>query len=204
MAMFETRVLREPWDVDRRLAEINLDRKRLLKAVTVAISASADATPFHPANAAGTFSYQQGTFALRNEFVGEHWQSERPEGVEVISNDTVKVKVAFQNVDIACNDDHPPKPRSSKGAGAERVSVGNLFGSLPHFARPPSSEWAIYYLMVDLNGAAELGCPIIKKNTFTGFVERIYLTDGSELSRIPDALNDGEIADDFDPQVARK
>src|SRR6267378_3995826 len=37
---------------------------KLLRVRSVAISASADATPFHPANAAGTFAYQHGTFAL--------------------------------------------------------------------------------------------------------------------------------------------
>ena len=36
----------------------------------MAIAASADATSFHPANSAGTFSYHQGTFGLRKEYVG--------------------------------------------------------------------------------------------------------------------------------------
>lgn len=72
MGMVETVTWRDPWDVDRRLAELRLGpRARLLKVRSVAIAAGADATPFHPANAVGTFSYHHGTFALRNEFVGD-------------------------------------------------------------------------------------------------------------------------------------
>lgn len=205
MSMIETVVLREPVDVDRRLDELQLGpRSRLLKVVAVAISASADATPFHPLNAPGTFSYQYGTWALRDEFVGEVWQLERPNGVETISNDAVKVKVVFANVDIACDDERKPKPRSRKGAGSERVCVGNLFGSLPEFAPEPPRGWATYYLMVDENGAAELTRPVVKGGSFTSYIERIYLSDGSDLTREPIAVDDGDVVDQFDPQVVRK
>ena len=205
MSMIETIVLREPWDVDRRLAELQLGpRTRLLKVVAIAISAGADATAFHPANAAGTFSYQHGTWALRDGFVGDAWLLDRPDGVEAIRNDATKVKVIFSNVDVACNDEQKPKPRSRKGAGAERVCVGNLFGSLPDFAPRQPEGWATYYLMVDENGAAELTRPVIKNGTFVSNVERIYLSDGSDLDREPIALDDGDAADDFDPQVVRK
>jgi hypothetical protein len=69
MKRVETVVRREPWEVGARLAELQLGPiGRLLRVRSIAISASADATPFHPANAAGTFAYQHGTFALRDEF----------------------------------------------------------------------------------------------------------------------------------------
>jgi len=142
---------------------------------SVAISASADATSFHPANAAGAFEYHYGTFAVRNEYVGKIWRLERPDGVEAIVNEALKVRVVFANVDIACNDDLKPKPRSRKGAGAERVCVGNLFGSLPEFAPRQADGWATFYLMVDEGGAAELTRPVVKNNTFTAYIERNYL-----------------------------
>jgi hypothetical protein len=165
--MIETVVWRDPWDVDRRLAELGLgSRTRLLKARSIAISAGADATLFHPANAAGTFSYHHGTFALRHEFVGENWQLDRTGGVEAIRNDAIQVTVVFANVDLACNDVLKPKPRSRKGAGAERVCGGNLFGSLPEFAPRQPAGWATYYLMVDESGAAELTRPVVKNGTF--------------------------------------
>ena len=191
--------------MDRRLAELHLGpRSRLLKVVAVAISAGADATAFRPASAAGTFSYQHGTWALRDEFVGDDWLLDRPDGVEAIRNDAIKVRVVFANVDVACNDKHNPKPRSRKGAGSERVCIGNLFGSLPEFAPRQPGGWVTYYLMVDEYGAAELTRPVIKNGTFVSYVEHIYLSDGSDLDREPIALDDGDVVDDFDPQVVRK
>src|SRR5690349_11094394 len=127
MNMVEAVVRREPWEVAARLAELQLTLDGLLRVRSIAIAASADATPFHPANAPGTFAYQHGTFALRKEFVGKVWRLERPDGVEAIVNEALKVRVVFANVDIACDDDIKPKPRSRKGSGAERVCMGNLF-----------------------------------------------------------------------------
>ena len=143
MGMVETVVLREPWDVDRRLSELGLGtRDRLLRVRAIAISASANATPFHPANAAGTLAYQHGTFALRDEFVGDAWRVDRPDGVETIRNAKTGVNVVFANVDVACDDNIKPKPRSRKGAGAERVCNGNLFESLPEYAPKPRNDSA--------------------------------------------------------------
>ena len=87
MSRVETVVHREPWEVSARLAELQLTIEGLLRVRSIAIAASADATPFHPANAAGTFSYHYGTFALRKEYVGKNWRVERPDGVEAIVNE---------------------------------------------------------------------------------------------------------------------
>jgi hypothetical protein len=198
----ETKVRSVPWDVDRRLDELQLSREGLLRVVAVAMNESANATPFHPANAAGTFAYQHGTWSLRDQFVSEAWQEDRVDGVEAIRNDALRIKVAFSNVDIACNDLHQPKPRSKKGAGAERASGLDLFGDLPRFAPRPKGDGALYYLMVDENGAAELSRPVVKGGTFVASVERIYLsTDGDEE---PNLKSDDERNNEFDPEVARK
>jgi hypothetical protein len=236
MSMVETVVRRQPWEVSARLAELQLGPiERLLRVRSVAISASADATPFHPANAAGTLAYQHGTFALRDEYCrrrGEDakhaaassagprsggsrratssvsepvWRLDRPDGVEVIVNDALKIRVIFANVDVACNDDMKPKPRSRKGAGAERVCVGNLFGSLPEFAPRQPDGWATFYLMVDECGAAELTRPVVKYNTFSAYIERNYLSNGDDLDHETLSLDDdGDVADGFDPEVVRK
>jgi hypothetical protein len=206
MSIVEAVTFREPWEAERRAAELHLGPvARLLKVAAIANGAGADATPFHPANAAGTLSYQYGTWALRDEFVGEEWKLDRPYGVEAISNEAIKVKVVFQNVDIACNDDKKPQPRSGKGAGAERVSMPNLFGDLPEYVPAQEAAWAIYYLMVDADGAAELTRPIVKGGRFAQYPERIYLSQGrDDLGGKPLALDDGDVADDFDPEVVRK
>ncbi len=207
MGMVETIVRRDPWDVAARIAELQLTVDGLLNVRAMAVGAAADATPFHPANAAGTFSYHHGTFGLRKEFVGKIWRVERPDGVEAIINEGLKVRVVFANVDVACDDDLKPRPRSRKGAGAERVCMGNLFGSLPEYApAQPRGGWTTFYLMVDQRGAAELTQPVVKNNTFTAWIERIYLSNGDDLDlagrRLP--LDNGDVADDFDPEVVRK
>jgi hypothetical protein len=202
--MVETVTRHELWDVDRRLFELQLDRKKLLIVRAKALAAGSNATPFHPANGAGTLAYQYGTAALREEFVGEEWKLDRPDGVEVIRNEEIQVQVVFANVDLACDDEQKPKPRSRKGSGAERVCMDNpLFKGLPEYAPGETEGWKTYYLMVDEGGAAELTLPVVKGGTFTAWIERMYLSDGSDLDREPVGLDEGEIADDFDPQVIR-
>lgn len=207
MGMVEMAVRREPLEVNARLAEMQIGPvDRLLKVRSVAVAACADATPFHPANAAGTLAYQHGTFALRNEFVvvDGPWRLDRADGVEAIVNDSRKIRIVYTNVDVACDEDIKPKPRSRKGAGSERVCMDNLFGSLPEFAPEQREGWETFYLMVDERGAAELTRPVLKRGTFTAYIERIFLSNGDDVDRKSLPLQDGDIADVFDPEVIRK
>jgi hypothetical protein len=206
MPMAETKVVREPDDVDHRLSELSLQKAVLLEVRDVAMNSAANATNFHPANAAGTFAYQDGSWALRDRHVkvGGEWELDRTDSIESIKNEKRKLKVGFQNVDIACDDDQKPKPRSKKGAGSERAFSGNLFGNLPSFYTPSNRDFAGFYLMVDSKGAAELTQPVIKGRTFSGYVERIYLSDGSDMLLDKSKLDNDDRIDDFDPQVARK
>jgi hypothetical protein len=206
----EITVLRDPWEVEPRLKDLGLSLESLLTVVNMAIHAARNATPNHCANAAGTYAYQDGTFGLRDKFVGENkdWAVDRTNGVEAIFNAKLKVSVIFSNVDIACNDQQLPRPRSAKGAGAERACVGNLLfgdGELPRYAPTAPKGQATFYLMVDERGASELSRPVIKGRTFSAFIERIYLSgggDGFEKAKLP--LNADDAANDFNPQVVRK
>ncbi|HVJ01797.1 MAG TPA: hypothetical protein VM662_06405, partial [Sphingomonas sp.] len=88
MAFVETIVRREAQDCAIRLRELGTTPARLLRIRDVALQEAANATPFHCSNAAGTFAYQHGVFALRQEHVGEDgWRLDRSEGVEGIVND---------------------------------------------------------------------------------------------------------------------
>ena len=124
--LVKTRIFREPWDVDRRLSEMHLEKAKLLTVRSTAIGAAADATRFHPANAAGTFSYQYGTFSLRNEHVGDVWLLDRPNGVEAIRNESDRLKIVFANVDIACHDTHEPKPRLRTHCQSQKMTVAAM------------------------------------------------------------------------------
>lgn len=205
MGFEETILHQNSWDSDLRLSEMKLDRKGLLVARDVAVQEASNATSFHPANAAGTLSYQHGTWALRDQFVGDIWVEDRSDGIEAIVCEALKIKVAFCNVDLACNDDQHPQPRSRKGAGAERASGGFLFPDLPQYAPRPTGDYALYYLMVDESGAAELSRPALRGGKFVGMIERIYLSSGRDEdgALITSGDNTGP-ADNFDPQVVRK
>jgi hypothetical protein len=204
MARVATVVRKQPWDVEARLHGLNLDRPGMLKVRTVARSAAADATPFHPLNSPGTLAYHFGTFALRDGNVGKNWQVARPEGVEGIYNASKNILVVFSNVDVACNDFIEPKPRSKKGAGAERVAQDNLFGALPTYAPQPKGGMTVFYFMVDEKGACELSVPVVEDGTFTAYIERNFLSDGGDLADVIDRVDNDGPMDNFDPQVIRK
>jgi hypothetical protein len=200
----ETKILIEPWDVDRRLRDLGLDRRKLLNVAARALAERANSTPFHCLNAAGTLAYQYGVFALRHEFVPDGWDIDRDGGVESIRLDPINTKVSFANVDLACNLVHSPKPRSEKGAGSERAAMGNLFGTLPEFAPHQHSDFALYYLMVDDDGNAELTRPIVQSGTFGVPVERIFLGNPNDEDTSELLVDQTDTAENFDPVVVRK
>jgi hypothetical protein len=195
--------------VDDRLRELGVMREQLMAVRDAALAAAAEATPFFPANAAGTFAYFYGTQQLREQFVGADWRIDRTDGVETVVNEKLNLKLGFQNVDLACDEENLPRPRSPKGAGAERACTGNLFGHLPHDTpKPDDSEPATFFLMVDQDGATELSRPVVGKRGYLGFVERIFLFDGGDLDDLvvtgsPDQPSDGG-ADEIEIKIDRK
>jgi len=204
MAWAATVIRKEPWEVNPRLLELLTSREKLLLVRDVAVSSAADATPFHCANAPGTFAYQNGTYALRDALIGTHdWCLDRPDNVEAVRSETANILIAFANVDLACVDEHQPKPRSQKGSGSERTSQTSLFASLPQFAPIPNDRRALFYVMVDENGAVEFSRPIIKNKTFVNSIERNYLSDGGDEKPFSRMFDSGD-PDHFDPQVIRK
>lgn len=207
MGYIETVVRQDAGDVTARLLELGTDLERLLRVRDIALHEASNATPFHCTNAGGTFAYQHGVFALRQEHVDvDGWRLDRSENVEGIVNDALNVRVLFSNVDVACRDDLGPKPRSAKGSGSERVCAGNLFGHLPEFTPEPRDGIATYYLMIDENGAAELTRPVVADRTFKSYIERIWLSNGLDDDGIgaKSSLDNDDALTDFDPQVARK
>jgi hypothetical protein len=204
MTVAETIILREPWEVQPRLQELGLSKNKLLEVRDIALHEGSNATAFHAANASGTYSYHGGTWGLRDRFIGGDWILDRSNGVETIKNEKLKVIVAFSNVDLACVDSHIPQPRTKKGSGAERAMSVDMFGGLPTFAPKSTGEWQFFYLMVDVDGGAELTRPVVKGGRFTTAVERIYLFEsgGDEGEGIRKTPPNDII--DFDPQIARK
>ena len=207
MDLVEAVVLREPWEVQPRLLELSLSKNKLLQVRDIAVHEASSATAFHAANAAGTFSYHHGIWALRDRFVSGEWVVDRTNGVETIRNDKLKIIVGFCNVDLACVDAHRPQPRTRKGSGSEKIAgIVGLFDdvSLPHYVPRPKGEWLFFYLMVDENGAAELTRPVVKNGRFIAAIERIYLTYGSDDDGTGIQQDTPDTVIEFDPQIARK
>lgn len=201
-----TKVLVEPWEADARLLQMGLRRKTLLEVVAVAKTEESNVTRFHCANAAGTFSYHYGTFSLRDKHVPLGWSINREDGVESIKHPDQEIKIAFCNVDVACDVFRLPKPRSEKGAGIERAAIGNLFGAdLPSFAPKPRSGCALYYLMTDEGGSAELTRPVVRDGVFVGAVERIFLgRPNDESDPVKDLSSCDDATNNYDPIVTPK
>lgn len=200
----KTVVLIERWAVNRRLKDLNLTRKGLMSAVNVALHEGRSATAYHCANTAGTFAYHHGTWAIRNEFVGDRWKVNRERGVEAIYDKVSNLRIVYQNVDVACDSERLPQPRSPKGTGSELVSSGNLFSDLPRYTPRQSKSESTFYLMVDAHGACELSMPVVKKGKFSSYIERLYLNDGMNLEGDGLPQVEDEAVEKFDPQVIRK
>jgi len=100
---------------------------------------------------------------------------------------------------------HVPKPRTKKGAGAERAIGADLFGGeLPQYVSRQPSDWRFYYMMVDQDGAAELTSPVVRGGTFIAAIERIYLSGGAGDDGIKISDDSTDVAVEFEPQIARK
>jgi len=201
----QTVVVDEPEKIEQRIIEMDLAKEGLVNVVRAAQTASGNATGLHPSNAAGTFGYHEGVAALRKEFVGKGWVIDRKDGVETIRNDRLKLKVGFCHVDRACGE-KAPKPRSAKGAAAERACGPMLFDpeELRYYVRDEAEGWSLYYLMLDENGRAELTRPKIADKTFKGAVERIFLIPEGDDNETILPLDEDDIGEDFEPMVIRK
>ena len=200
MSLIET-AIHQGLSMEQRLSELGLNRESLEKVAKVASGAKNDSTANDPANAPGTFSYIYGTRTLREEFVGEKWAIDQTESVEAIRNDELQIRVIFQNVDIACEADLTPRPRSRKGAGSERVCQGNMF---PEFPMPEENGHATYYLMLAQDGAFELSQPIVRGGKFDEFVERIFIATADSLDIDIADEQSTEAVNDLDIDVTRK
>lgn len=193
-------------DAPAKLRSMGLDRDKLIRVGAVAIGQANNVTPNFATNAWGTLAHHYGLAELRNQFVGPTWKIDRSENIESIIDEANMRKVTFQNVDVAMAKSDP-KPRSPKGAGAERACEGNLglFPDAPIYAPAMDEKYEVWSLMVDQAGNMEFSRPVVEGGTFTICRERIFLADTDDwLGPRPDDSGDVGIADDFEVEVSIK
>tara|TARA_R100001143_G_scaffold62552_1_gene66122 strand:- start:2719 stop:3351 length:633 start_codon:yes stop_codon:yes gene_type:complete len=204
-------VYKQAYEITAKLSIFDVTIPELQAIALEAVSARNEATPLHPANAAGTYSYMEGVAALRMVFIQkEGWEITRYKGVEAVANKELGVVIMFQNVDFACGV-HDPNPASDKGDGvAELVDnpTGYLWPHMEEEAKANENRHA-WFFCVSCNGdevKAELSRPrAIVKGNFGTFAERIFVIQDNDWSPIPDkASDDIEDTQEFDIPVSKK
>jgi hypothetical protein len=209
-----SRIISQDYEVGSRLDQLGLTAAELIEVVKQAVAAKAAYVLNFPLNAAGQLSYIYGTGALRDMLRMKGWVIDRTGNIEATFNPETGMKIVFQNVDSACDDDRDPKAISDKGPAATRaVDLGqrSLFREFDEEderqrARENASLW---YLCVYINGddvRAELAFPrSIEERQFKDFNERIYvIKPGEWLSIVPKEVDNEPPAQDFEINVTRK
>ena len=205
----ETEIIEDPEQVSRILEGWGLSISGVLATRDAAYTHMVDASPLMASNAPGTLAYHYGVLEMRVQFLGEIWEIDRRGGIEAISTPTDDRKLMFQNVDVACSKVTDPKPRSEKGAEAERECQGNLFEfygiAVPEKVRNDKTSRAAHFIMVDERGAVEVSRPVLEGGKFIRFIQRLFVSDGSELEQIKITGSDiSEPIDDFDIEISRR
>jgi len=204
----ETEIVDDPAAVAAALKDIGLSVAGVLAVRDIALARFRDVGPFMPANAAGTMAYHHGVEAMRMQFVGDHYRMDRTGGIESIISQDGKRKVVFQNVDVASSKTMEPSPRSEKGSGLEQACTLNLFEALgvklPRQVRQDNGVSAVFFIMVDDRGAVEVSRPVLKDGGFAGLVQRILVSDGTDLEVEIKSKPLAAPAEDFNVSVKRK
>lgn len=209
MPSFSVAVLKRASEVSNRLCDFGLISDQIVSVANTSRSWANDASPLGPVNGPGMLAYVFGVTELRNQLVGAEWIIDRSGSIESVFNPEKRIRIAFQNVDKACDEMFPPMPRSSKGSTAENFSNQYVFdfykGNLGKIDSSPFDIIRTYYVMVGEDGSVELSQPIIKNGIFADWVERIFIRDSMDNSieaNFSETESDPE--DEFEIQITFK
>lgn len=117
------RIVTEPWDVDRRLAELadGLTQEVLKEAVRRAQAAWAACTPHHPRVYAGITNWAEGIRALRDLLVPVAWTSEENRGQPFVVDPSGALAITVLSGDANTGKVGEGQPRTSAGHGPATV-----------------------------------------------------------------------------------
>lgn len=189
-------IYKQPDKISKKLLFFNVTAKELQDVAVTAASARNEATPLHPANAAGIKSYLEGVATLRRVFVEkEDWEPTRYNGIEAISNRRLKTVILFQNVDSACST-HDPNPVTSKGGAVAKLVDNSTLYLWPDMEEEAKNEENkhVWFFCVSCSGdevRAELSRPrAITNGNFGIFLERIFVLQDDDESLESNKVND--------------
>lgn len=199
--MTETLIFEDSQQIVNKLSMFGVTKKELQSIALDAVSARNDATPFHPINAPGTFSYHAGVASSRMLFVQKSpkWVVGRPNGIEAVVNKELNLTIVFQNVDRACGAKNP-KAISEKREGSRKLIENPtpfLFKYMEDDAKLKENH-DVWFLCVSSNGEEirmELSLPkSVSSGQFDSFKERIFIITDD------DWLDLGEDTEEFEPE----
>lgn len=210
--MTETKIFKKNYEVVPRLELFGVSRDELMRIVEMAVGGRADAVPNDPITAAGLFSYIHGTRGLREVFIPKGWDKDNTKNIESVVHPESGIKIIFQNVDLACDDDRSPKALSGKGLASEEIidlSTAFLFQEMENDRQKflNRTVWFFCVSAKDEDIRAELSLPVgIKSGQFSGFAERIYILQRGEWdpTTFSSETDNPTISQDYDVPVSRK
>lgn len=201
-------------EVSNKLQQFGCDAVGLESVALVATSARNEATPLHPQNAPGLFSYLAGVAGLRDLFLRLNgWEKYNVKGVEGVRSKDRGLIVLFQNVDFACEMIEPRPICPKKGGVTELVDNGTLclFEDMAgeDGLRENKEVWFFCVSNRSEEPQAELLRPSrIEDGVFGILLERIFILTGSENDPNPrrtgQDIDSESNVDDFEISVSKK
>ena len=177
------------------------------------VGARADVVENDPPGTGGQFAYIHGTRNLRALFRSCGWTIHSVDNIPLVRHPEQALMLAYQSVDQACADFHPPRAISGKGAGSERVideAQGCLFAldEMGPAVAPSAIASGLWHFCVSVEGddvRAELSLSSgVSGGNFKGFIERIFIVAKGEWDKLRIKAREGEDAVEFEPLVLRK
>ncbi len=214
LPMRPTRLIRDEWDVEARLAELGTTRAELIEIAKEAAAARADSTEDDPRSGGGLLSWIYGTRAMRKTFRPKGWKRNSADNIPSVVNKETSIKFVFQNADRAADALHDPKAISDKKKASERLVAASQLNLFPEaedvgeeFADFPCTAF-YYFVAVDGDGVitAELSSPrAIEDGQFCGFHERIFIINRGDIEPFKlSGSDDDEMLPDFDVVITSK
>jgi hypothetical protein len=211
--MLATKIYREDWEVEPRLAQLETSKAEMIEIIRRAVAARNDATDDDPITAPGTLSYIFGVRAVRRTFRKKGWAIYRAENIEATYNSENGIKIVFQNAESAADPLQLPQAVRQKGPASVRavdIGQGSLFPPDEDEEERSKAQLAtVWIIFVHANGddiRAELSCPRpMVDGIFVSFHERIFIIKPGDWTEI--AFKDDDAPDpaqDFEINVTRK
>lgn len=210
----------DPWDIDRRLAELDLTRAVLIDVVEACVAGLGGCTENDPPNAPGYESYRHGTRRARELLRGDGWAKDDSGNFCSVVNHKRRFRLVVMNSDDGAGlPDRVPQNRCKKGPNSERAATVNqasLFAPedmpLPSPEAQPSGlhGYKTWHLCVFISGEtvrAELSLlNEFQGGYFTGLFEKIIvLGDGDwKPANVFDDPDQDDGAPEFAVEVKRK